>query len=198
MPPTPRSEVSRITSPATLKAISHPLRIRLLHALRAHGPMTVSGLGDLVDESPGSVSYHLGQLAKHGFVVEAENPTGDKRQHWWRSVDHGWEWFPEDFAGDPEAAQVAVSAKRAMLDHHWSRLVEFESTATTWGDDWSAAAFSADFALRLTPAEMRALFVEIDSVVARYRTKPDGTAPRDDDDDRKTAMVLLHGFPVVP
>ncbi|MBJ7351785.1 MAG: helix-turn-helix transcriptional regulator, partial [Rhodococcus sp.] len=34
-----------------LKALTHPIRLRLLYALRANKSMTATQLGDLVDES---------------------------------------------------------------------------------------------------------------------------------------------------
>ncbi len=55
----------------SLRGLAHPLRMRLLDALRVHGPATASGLAERLGESSGATSYHLRQLAEHGFVEDA-------------------------------------------------------------------------------------------------------------------------------
>jgi DNA-binding transcriptional ArsR family regulator len=51
-----------------LKALSHPLRVRLLATLRESGPATATELATLLDTDSASTSYHLRVLAQHGFV----------------------------------------------------------------------------------------------------------------------------------
>lgn len=60
-----------LTDPRAMRALAHPTRLRLLGELRVRGPRTVGMLSDAIDEAVGSVSYHLGKLAEHGFVEEA-------------------------------------------------------------------------------------------------------------------------------
>ena len=67
-----------------LRALSHPLRLRMLEVLR-EGPATASALGRRLGESSGATSYHLRALAKAGMVEEDER--GSKRERWWRRVD---------------------------------------------------------------------------------------------------------------
>ena len=67
-----------------LRALSHPLRLRMLEVLR-EGPATASALGRRLGESSGATSYHLRALAKAGVVEEDER--GSKRERWWRRVD---------------------------------------------------------------------------------------------------------------
>src|SRR6478609_11448403 len=68
--------------PAQLKALAHPLRVQILDLLSTHGALTASRLADLVGESSGSTSYHLRQLARHGFVREVRD-RGTARERWW-------------------------------------------------------------------------------------------------------------------
>src|SRR4051794_33088457 len=89
---------------ASLKALAHPLRLRLLRALRAHGPATSSGLGRRLGESSGATSYHLRQLARHGFVEE-DTARGNGRDRWWRSVHRMTTWEVTDFDDDPAAVE---------------------------------------------------------------------------------------------
>ncbi|WP_084533117.1 winged helix-turn-helix domain-containing protein [Nocardia fusca] len=64
--------------------LAHPLRQRILRALAENGPATSTALGAPLGENTGATSYHLRQLAQHGFIEEApELAKGNER--WWRS-----------------------------------------------------------------------------------------------------------------
>src|SRR4030095_2278376 len=70
-----------------LKALAHPLRMRLLAGLRYHGRATATMLGERLGESSGSTSYHLRVLAEHGFIEEVPGHAGGRgrgRERWWR------------------------------------------------------------------------------------------------------------------
>ena len=67
---------------AELRALSHPLRLRILDELSMYGPLTASGLGERLGESSGSTSYHLRQLEKVGLVEETVG-KGNARERWW-------------------------------------------------------------------------------------------------------------------
>ena len=79
-------ELSRITpGPAGLKALSHPVRLRMLGLLRAEGPATATALAARLGLNSGATSYHLRQLAAHGFV-EDDASRGNGRDPWWRAA----------------------------------------------------------------------------------------------------------------
>jgi DNA-binding transcriptional ArsR family regulator len=52
---------------ATFKALAHPVRLRILEALR-HGPCHISQLIVRVHEHQANVSKHVGILARVGFI----------------------------------------------------------------------------------------------------------------------------------
>src|SRR5689334_12619211 len=54
----------------SLRALAHPLRLRLLGLLRMDGAATASQLAARTGQSSGATSYHLRQLAAYGFVIE--------------------------------------------------------------------------------------------------------------------------------
>jgi DNA-binding transcriptional ArsR family regulator len=59
-----------ISDHATLKVFYDPIRQRILRAL--YVPMSVTELGDELDESPNRLYYHVRLLEQHGLVVVAE------------------------------------------------------------------------------------------------------------------------------
>jgi DNA-binding transcriptional ArsR family regulator len=189
----PRS-VSDVTQ---LKALSHPLRVRLLYALTAEGTATASKLGQLVDESPASVSYHLHKLADAGFVLEAPDAGSDGRERWWRVPEEGFSWSPADFDSTPEERSTSIAAKRALVDNQFVRQREYDAIADSWGEQWVHAAFSTDYVLRLSADETAEMSTQIRAVMDSWKelslSRTHGA-----DDDREHVMVFAHGFPHRP
>ncbi|HCU52172.1 MAG TPA: ArsR family transcriptional regulator, partial [Micromonosporaceae bacterium] len=69
-------ETKLVSGVQELKAVAHPLRVRLLAALREHGPATATELAKRFQTDTGSTSYHLRKLAQSGFVAETDDPGG--------------------------------------------------------------------------------------------------------------------------
>ena len=79
-------DLSSITpTPAALRALSHPVRLRMLALLRTEGPATATTLAARLGLNTGATSYHLRQLAEHGFVVD-DPERGDGRDRWWQAA----------------------------------------------------------------------------------------------------------------
>ena len=87
-PPTtrPRAERRQLTDAKEMRALAHPTRVAAIELLSREGPMTATQLGEILDESPANISFHLRTLAKYGFVEEAPGGTGRERP--WTRVGH--------------------------------------------------------------------------------------------------------------
>ena len=167
-----------------LRAMAHPLRLRLIGALRKDGPATASDLARRFGESSGMTSYHLRQLERYGFVEE-ERQEGRKR--FWRALDEGTEWSIDT---DDTAFVEASSALGGELVAEYSRwLRRWYAETPDWDRPWRAAAEGMDQWFELTPEELRSLSDEVREVLARYE---DRRAPRD---GTERAIVLFHAFP---
>jgi DNA-binding transcriptional ArsR family regulator len=174
-----------VTDVASLKAIAHPLRVRLLGALRIYGPATATELAKRLGESSGSTSYHLRQLARYGYVAEApEQPNARDRR--WQAVHRYTNWSP--LATDPEGAETT----RWLRDRQRraaARVAEaFE--AGEWSDEWRTVAGQSDLIVRLTPASLGALSERFLKLAEQY-------AARDaDNEDAADVALYLSGFPI--
>lgn len=68
-----------------LRAVSHPLRLRILFALDAQGEARTSDLASELGVAPNKVSYHLSLMEKAGLL---EKRVGeDARETWWSVID---------------------------------------------------------------------------------------------------------------
>src|SRR5699024_8121235 len=65
--------------PEALKGLAHPLRVAIFDELSTFGPQTATRLAQRLGESSGATSYHLRQLARHGFIRVAEG-MGSRRE----------------------------------------------------------------------------------------------------------------------
>ena len=77
-----------------LRVLAHPLRSRLLTALRMDGPATATALARSLGTNTGATSYHLRKLASVGLVAETDEGRG--RERWWRASTPSHEWTERD------------------------------------------------------------------------------------------------------
>src|ERR1700749_2310784 len=95
--PTP-GEPREITDARTMRALAHPTRLALLELLGREGELTAARAAELLDDSPGNMSWHLQTLAKYGFVEETGEGKGRSRP--WRLASEGQSF--ETGVADPE------------------------------------------------------------------------------------------------
>jgi DNA-binding transcriptional ArsR family regulator len=147
--------VKRITDAETFKAVAHPLRVRLLGALRARGPATASQLARRFDESSGSTSYHLRVLEKHDFI-EADPEQPNARDKRWRAKHAYTSWDDGTFT-EGTGADSARFMRRVQLRNLVDADRRWQERLTDWGPEWAAVAGHSDHGVRLSPASLTEL-----------------------------------------
>ncbi len=162
------SDVVRVTDPQALRAMAHPLRLRLLGLLRLEGPATATLLGRRLGESSGATSYHLRELARYGFVGEVEG-RGTGRERWWQALHRITSWDPEDFAD--EGSEVVDELNRQMVAMRGQYLAAWLRQGDDLPQEWDGAAELSDWGLRLTADEARAMAREVGQVLDRWSTR---------------------------
>jgi predicted ArsR family transcriptional regulator len=169
-----------------LRAMTHPLRLRLFGALSKDGPATASELARRFGVSSGDTSYHLRALHRYGLIEEASELNHGRTKHW-RVVDEGIEWsFDTD---DPELVKAGSLLGGEVVSEYARWLLRWYAETPRWDRKWRAAAEGVDRWFELTPEELRSLADEVTAVFERYadrRTPRDGT---------ERAIVLFHAFP---
>ncbi|MFH9298077.1 ArsR/SmtB family transcription factor [Streptomyces sp. NPDC017520] len=175
----------------TLRAVAHPLRIRLLKALRDFGPATASQLGERLGESSGATSYHLRQLAESGLVEDAPE-LGKGRERWWRSVHEGSMFETTDFRthADPEVRGAIDFVLYETATSHAQELNTWLGTVDDWSQEWQRSWDMSDFTLRLTPELALEMSQKVHEVMESYR----GRVP-DDTEGSAVVRTHLHAFP---
>ncbi|WP_435969836.1 ArsR/SmtB family transcription factor [Streptomyces sp. Qhu_M48] len=188
--PEPEELPHRTLDPRSLRGLAHPLRIQLLRSLRHHGPATASQLAAQLGESSGATSYHLRQLAVHGFVQD--DPTrGKGRERWWKagpqstSVDESLYRNP-----DPEIRGALDVYVHEVATIHTQELSTYLGTRHDWDPRWLGASDMSDFTLRLPPEKLRELDGRLHALIEEYRDVEEADSP-----DAERVRIHLHAFP---
>ncbi len=173
-----------------VRCLAHPLRFRLLGALRLDGPATSTTLARRLDTNTGATSYHLRKLEEVGLVEEIEN-RGNARERWWQATHLLTSFRVTDFENDPtdHAAAAWLEGQHQRALSQWRD--EWQSTRDSHSHEWRRAAGSSDYMLRLTPAQLDDLSDDLLAVVQSYRE-----AGPSDGDDVRDVLILLDAFPV--
>ncbi|WP_345436094.1 ArsR/SmtB family transcription factor [Actinoallomurus vinaceus] len=181
-----RPPAQEITDVAALRLLVHPIRRKIEQCLR-DGPVNSATLARALGESTGATSYHLRQLAKHGFVEEVPE-LSKGRERWWRAVP-GDRRFPAYSRQTPEVRE----ALSEMVQHNFAELFELFSRFAASRDalgEWADAFLFSRAALRLTLDEAKEFFEEYIALIYRFSRSAEETPP-----DARLMHVRLLGIP---
>jgi predicted ArsR family transcriptional regulator len=184
----------KLTDPRALRALAHPMRLALNELLVREGSLTATQASDLLGESTASTSYHLRQLAKYGFIEEAEGGRGRERP--WRPVASGHRW--SEVSPDPNVAAAASALSSVLLERELGAVMDWIEGADELPSEWREAA-AASVSLRYLTLD------ELQTFAARYltlleecgfgeRTRDPSTRPA----SARPVKLMGFAFPVRP
>lgn len=152
---------------AAVKVLAHPLRSRVLSALRRGGPATATTLAHELDTNTGATSYHLRKLESVGLVVDTGRGTGKRRL--WSAASDSHSWDASDFTGDEDATTALNWLMRDYLSQLVAHYQQWLDVEDTWPAAWRDATSLDDDLLDLTADQLRALRSDLQAVIERYR-----------------------------
>lgn len=167
-PEPPAGEAHReVRDPRALRAMAHPVRLRLLAELADLGQATATDLAGRIGESPANCSWHLRQLARYGLIEEAPGGTG--RQRPWRLVaqqidgsDSAERTDPSEWARAGDLLGEVMLGQEAAALREWFEGRDAEPTA------WRSAGFATYSWGILTADELAQARSEIQRVLERW------------------------------
>ena len=187
----PGRSIARLDNATALRAYAHPVRMKLILALRTRGPLTATQAARLLGESSGTASFHLRQLAKYGLVEETGDGTG--REKPWRATATSTDW--DEMPKTPEAAAAAGLLSQVLVESYFAQLMRWLEVRTGESEEWQRAAFIGDRLLWVTPDELAQVGRDLTAVVDQYferQVKPELRPP-----GARLASYLHIGFPNV-
>jgi len=190
LPDNPPADLRDVNDPKTLRALTHPVRLALLEALALEGPLTATAAGELIGESPTTCSFHFRQLAKYGFVEEADSGPGRLRP--WRIVNVGMRF--SDVTEDAETSVAAKSLERMVFDRALNRLAAFINAKASFPKVWQEAAQNIETILWVTPTELEEVTKEVLGIFNRFLDRV--TDPSARTEGSLPVETLMFAYPV--
>lgn len=175
-----------VTDPIRMRALAHPLRLRLMDVLAELGEATATECAAAVGESVASCSFHLRQLAKYGFVEPAERRGREKP---WRRTSSALTTRPDH--GDPTSLAAALELGRHQLHDVVRRAEEALDRVAHEPAAWVDATTLRRHTVLATAEELVELAAAMDALLAPYVERRDaGTVPAEA--RRAQVVTLMH------
>ncbi|MFG1939822.1 winged helix-turn-helix domain-containing protein [Micromonospora tulbaghiae] len=179
----------RVQDATKLRALAHPLRLRLLRYLLAAGPRTAAQCAEALGDTGSNCSYHLRQLGRHGLIERAPAEGVNRRDRPWRATSTGLEFRPEP--GDVDGQQANDALAALELDEVFEALQRYQRQRHKLTDEWREGATFHTYTLAVTPEELRHLTLTLDAVIRPY-LRPVRHAPPA---EARPVTLSLQAFP---
>ncbi len=176
-------------SAAGLRALSHPTRLRMLMLLRLEGPTTATQLAQQLKLNTGATSYHLRQLAEHGFIEE-DHERGDARDRWWRAA-HESTRADLDLRTSDEAAESSEAYLHSVALMYTETLMQHADERRYLPEAWLEASTTSDWHVRLTPQRAEQMLEALIEVIEKWGDDEDPVGTPDAGD----YVINLNAFP---
>ncbi len=187
-----------------MKALAHPVRMKMYALLRVEGRKTTGELAAALGIAVGSASYHVGCLRDAGLVVSANSKGQDQRQSFWaaREGSEPVGTAIEDSEEDGQAASVFRQEKDALYSDLYARYLDGIETLPS---EWVRAEMTSDAVLSLTPKQLGELREDLEGVLRKWDAM--GSTERDDAQesqvdgaraaqvDERRVVVIMRAFP---
>jgi DNA-binding transcriptional ArsR family regulator len=174
--------------PDSVRVLAHPLRSRLVGALRLKGPSTATELARELGTNSGATSYHLRRLASVGLVVDTGE--GDAKRRVWAAAAESTRFSPSDFADDEDAATAMGWLERDWLQHFTDKFGRWLEARREWPDRWRDETGMNDYLVVVTSEQLAQMHAEMQEVIERYRRAGAGNP------EAKRVAAYLSFYPV--
>jgi DNA-binding transcriptional ArsR family regulator len=155
-----------IRDPQVLRALAHPVRLRILEELAQVGSATATELSEQIGESAANCSWHLRQLARYGFVEEADGGTGRRRP--WRLVAQSTRIPPpEQEQGDQEFTHAGDELLSVLLGREVEAFRAWQAARRQAPRAWREASFASQSWDYLTAEELAEFRRELSALIDR-------------------------------
>jgi hypothetical protein len=157
-----------------LRALAHPLRWKLIDLLNSEQSATATRCAEVLGESVASCGYHLGILAKYGYVEPVPDRAG--REKPWRLLSRNQDLSAGGL--DEAGALAAQAATEVFLDHELERIKDRLRRQDLEPPEWQAASYLSGSTRWMTAAELKEVRDQLAEIQERYGDRDDDPAAR--------------------
>jgi DNA-binding transcriptional ArsR family regulator len=146
---------ARSVSAREIRALAHPLRLRMLELL-LEAPATASMLARELGESSGATSYHLRALEAGGLIVE-DLDRRKGRERWWKRDPSRVGLISTAPADDAEYEAAVAQLESVILSRDEDALERYLRARGDYSAEWQETAFIGGWTAYATRAEVEEL-----------------------------------------
>jgi len=158
--------------PKALRALAHPLRWKLIDLIGSETTATATRCANVLGESVASCSYHLGILAKYGYIEGVPERGG--REKPWRLTGPRQDLRPLGL--DVEGELAAEAALEVLLDHETERTKSRIRRAGIEPEPWRPTVSGAT--TWLTEAEFVAVKQQLTDILEQFSARAEDASQR--------------------
>ena len=174
--PTRSLKPARTFGARQVRALAHPLRMRMLDSLR-DGPATASMLARDLGESSGATSYHLRALEAAELVIE-DLSRRKGRERWWMRNPARSGLISSVPADDAEYGAALAQLESVILSRDEEALNRYLAARERYSEEWQETAFIGGWLAYATREEVE----ELSALVVQWlsdRRRPESERPKD-------------------
>jgi Helix-turn-helix domain len=150
--------------PTALRALAHPVRWKLIDVLASEGTATATRCSELLGESTATCSYHLGILAKYGYITRVAGR--EWRDKPWRLVSPDLNLSSRGLGREGAAASRAAAS--AFLDYEMTVLKESLHRSEQEPQQWRQANKIMGATAWVTAEECQQAAAEVQQILDKY------------------------------
>ncbi|MEV0560495.1 helix-turn-helix domain-containing protein [Dactylosporangium sp. NPDC050588] len=149
-----------LDDPVTIRALAHPLRIKLHELVGRQGPTTAAQAARQLGVSQALASHHLRQLAKYGFVEPAD--TTNNRDHPWQVTATS---ISAARTGQDETSAAVDVLDQMVAERGVEHLAAWHRRRDQYDPRWQRNAGVAQSLVYLTVEEFTELHEALDALI---------------------------------
>lgn len=155
----------RTPDPLALRALAHPLRWKLIDLVGSEQSATATRCAEVLGESVASCSYHLGILAKYGYIELVPDQPGGREKPW-RLTSYQQDLSTEGL--DETSTLAAQAATEVFLDHELARIKGRFRRQDLEPAEWREASHILGSSTYVTADELLQIKNELVEIAGRY------------------------------
>jgi DNA-binding MarR family transcriptional regulator len=159
--PRPNLPPRILDDPIAIRALAHPVRLRLYGIVGRDGPITSADAARDLGISQALASHHMHQLAKYGYVEPA--PAPDQRARPWRVTSTSWGLVRG--GADPEVGTANDVLEQLIAERAVAQLLDWHQRRDRWSEAWRSRAGVGQSLVYLTEDEFVELSDAIDALL---------------------------------
>jgi DNA-binding transcriptional ArsR family regulator len=178
-----------------IKALAHPLRVRIIETLASSDPMTTKQVAELLGEKPTRLYHHVGLLEKAGLIrLTHTRKNRGTTEKYYEAIARQFRAAPELFS--KESSEDQINAIRPMIHTIFDnttaellRLLDAQQSGDLLEDEGGLLSY---IEMHLPQEQMEEVQQKLKEVLDLLQSFDDNDSAADEEGLRKFRLTMAH------